>query len=734
MKRRTEGPARLPRKPIKRVAKINPDTFYGGSVVYGKLLLLWICVLAADYFLEFRFEYLWPAWLFMRSVYDSYKYQGLAFSVFFICIAVTSDMICYLFVPVHWLFFAASTYVWVQYVWHTEKGVCIPTVFLWLLFIYVEASIRLKEFKASVDLRNMPFHLDLCRPFASHCIGYPVVTLGFGFKSYVGYRMRMRRQKEVQRENDYYFDFLRMALPPGQLREEAFNAKPSPKPCLEDRISEAGGVGPLSNSHLSANGGAIAIAAASSSATSAIQPSLSHSHSQTLSAALGLSGFTGSGGSGAHHLNGDLAKYQNGSPPISHSAASSHHNNHSVHVTEANGDVDGDDVSSPGGGGGGGGKASKASNKQGQPSSTSSSGGGATGLSKEALRRNKEAKMTKEEMVVKLETDVKRLKVDLQISRNKENDLRDQIISSMSSERHLKSEISNMQVEKSVLESRISGLLSTRASEKAAVATLEKKLADERKQKTEFQIKLETERKIKKEAANAERTAQQNQTRSEVLRIEAEIKTLRSELQGARERYAAAEQEVYLLRKYKETHGDPEVLVTALKATQEKKDLLEQSLSSETKVKMDLFSALGEAKREVSMKDDLVRSQKDHITELKAKIAEVLAVMPHSASAAAASAAAGATAPAGAIGAPGLGALGKGSQQGSGQQGNTGNSFAPFSPTTLSLDLPQATDLSFTGKLSSLGLADLDRKLMSEDGVGLDNSFTFNGGAKNGDC
>ena len=43
--------------------------------------------------------------------------------------------------------------------------------------------------------------------------------------------MRMRRQKEVQRENDYYFDFLRMALPPGQLREEAFNAKPSPKPC-----------------------------------------------------------------------------------------------------------------------------------------------------------------------------------------------------------------------------------------------------------------------------------------------------------------------------------------------------------------------------------------------------------------------------------------------------------------------------------------------------------------------
>ncbi len=62
-------------------------------------------------------------------------------------------------------------------------------------------------------------------------IGYPVVTLGFGFKSYVGYRMRLRRQREVQKENEYYFEFLREALPPGQVREEAFNPHPSPKSC-----------------------------------------------------------------------------------------------------------------------------------------------------------------------------------------------------------------------------------------------------------------------------------------------------------------------------------------------------------------------------------------------------------------------------------------------------------------------------------------------------------------------
>lgn len=121
------------------------------TLLYLKFLLLWAMVILADFILEFRFEFLWPFWLLLRSVYDSFKYQGLvgiscctiinkqscnimyicklcfflslfqAFSVFFICIALTSDMICFFFIPVHWLFFAASTYVWVQYVWHTGK-------------------------------------------------------------------------------------------------------------------------------------------------------------------------------------------------------------------------------------------------------------------------------------------------------------------------------------------------------------------------------------------------------------------------------------------------------------------------------------------------------------------------------------------------------------------------------------------------------------------------------------
>ena len=44
----------------------------------------------------------------------------------------------------------------------SERGICLPTVSLWLLFVYIEASIRLRE------LKNLPFNLDLCRPFAAH--------------------------------------------------------------------------------------------------------------------------------------------------------------------------------------------------------------------------------------------------------------------------------------------------------------------------------------------------------------------------------------------------------------------------------------------------------------------------------------------------------------------------------------------------------------------------------------
>ena len=46
------------------------------TFVVTKFLLIWLLIMLVDFILEFRFEYIWPAWLLMQSVYETFKYQG----------------------------------------------------------------------------------------------------------------------------------------------------------------------------------------------------------------------------------------------------------------------------------------------------------------------------------------------------------------------------------------------------------------------------------------------------------------------------------------------------------------------------------------------------------------------------------------------------------------------------------------------------------------------------------
>lgn len=56
-----------------------------------------------------------------------------------------------------------------------------------------------------------------------------------------------------------------------------------------------------------------------------------------------------------------------------------------------------------------------------------------------------------------------------------------------------------------------------------------------------------------------------------------------------------------MLRPYKESHSEIEKLCKALTNLKDKNMLLENSLSAETRIKLDLFSALGEAKRQLEI-------------------------------------------------------------------------------------------------------------------------------------
>ncbi|XP_030644886.1 macoilin-1 isoform X2 [Chanos chanos] len=629
MKRRNADCSKL-RRPLKR-NRIT-EGIHSSTFLYLKFLVVWALVLLADFVLEFRFEYLWPFWLFIRSVYDSFRYQGLAFSVFFVCVAFTSDIICLLFIPVQWLFFAASTYVWVQYVWHTERGVCLPTVSLWILFVYIEAAIRFK------DLKN--FHVDLCRPFAAHCIGYPVVTLGFGFKSYVSYKMRLRKQKEVQKENEFYMQLLQQALPPEQQmlqRQEreaeeapakslseadstlvAQNGTPATKklpislPELEyrDKAKESGKDKEAKKQHsIGINNNILQTV---DSKLQEIEYMENHLNSKRLNNELGGS---------AENL---LLKEEAGSGAVGPASSKNYKNSSPRSHSSTNGSVP---------------SSSSTSSSSNKNEKKQKSAGKNPALHRDLMENCiPNNQLSKPDALVRLEQDIKKLKADLQASRQVEQDLRSQISSLSSAERSMRSELGQLRQENELLQNKLHNAVQAKQKDKQTIVQLEKRLKAEQEARAAAEKQLADEKKRKKmeEATAARAVALAAASRGEctdslrgrIRELESECKKLTIDMKLKEEQIRELEVKAQELRKYKENEKDTEVLMSALSAMQDKTQHLENSLSAETRIKLDLFSALGDAKRQLEIAQGQILQKEQEIKELKQKIAEVMAVMP----------------------------------------------------------------------------------------------------------
>ncbi|XP_045197028.1 macoilin-like [Mercenaria mercenaria] len=585
MKRPRNADCAKLRRPLKR-SKIS-EGFYGSTFLYMKFLMVWALVLMADFILEFRFEYLWPFWLLMRSVYDSFKFQGLAFSVFFVSIAITSDVVCYLFIPVQWLFFAASTYVWVQYVWHTERGICLPTVSLWLLFVYIEASVRLRE------LKNLPFNLDLCRPFAAHCIGYPVVTLGFGFKTYVSYKLRLRKQKDVQKDNEFYFQLIQQALPPELQNVEKQKALPAKS---EEEVISNGSVPVDKSSTSSSTKSSSKDESKKSSKDTDNEDDIQYIEQSLPKKTADINSFDESADNFANDQQAKNYK-QNGIGKVSSSKLNSNKENSS--------------------------KKGKNYNK--------------ADISSSAFANNKDEAA----YIQRLENDVKRLKTDLQISRNTEQELKSQINSFILSDKNTRSELYQLQQDNENLQNKLHNLVTSRQKDKENLSAVERKLQEEKKAKSALEQQLNTERKAKKaEDAAAARAVALVTARGDCCTevclsrrrdTENDIQKLKWDLQNKEDKVRQLEKEVQSLRQYKDQQNDTEVLMSALAAMQDKTSHLENSLSAETRLKLDLFSALGEAKRQVEIYQAVIQKRDQEIVDLKSKMSEVMALMPQNA-------------------------------------------------------------------------------------------------------
>ncbi|XP_076179928.1 macoilin isoform X4 [Ptiloglossa arizonensis] len=643
MKRRNVECGKL-RRPLKR-NKLT-EGIYGSTLLYLKFLLLWATVILADFILEFRFEFLWPFWLLLRSVYDSCKYQGLAFSVFFICIALTSDMICFFFIPVHWLFFAASTYVWVQYVWHTDKGVCLPTVMLWLLFLYIEAAIRLR------DLRHMPFHLDLCRPFAAHCIGYPVVTLGFGFKSYIGYRMRqqalpLEQQTTLQQIQQVQSQAHITASLEQHVKTQSNKLCPQYNPSPEKSRGRSNN----NSAEVGIQNGSLHIG--TQITTQAQNVTTKNNHRKSLD-----KGEKQEEQHNKHNITNISQSDKNDKRFIHTNGSTVTHND--IQFIERVGsvnDFDANEIEKD--------KFVKGGNC-GHTTMKSQSNGSVTGKwnnikeSRESsstvnTQRERKTRQVKasvdniseqqkqqddycQRLLVcrRLEADIKRLKSDLQSSRQVEQELRSQINTLQNGERQTKGDIQQLQHDNDQLQSKLHGLVTARQLDKQTMSSLEKRIAEERKQRTSCEASLVSERRARRAAEEARSTVppppppliRQECTdtcKTRRTQMEQDLKNLRRELKTKDERCSALEKDV---TRCKENHKESEILLGALNALQDKTAHLEDSLSAETRIKLDLFSALGEAKRQLEIRENVIRSQEKEMETLKAKIAQDLAVMP----------------------------------------------------------------------------------------------------------
>ncbi|EHB08874.1 Macoilin [Heterocephalus glaber] len=532
-----------------------------------------------------------------------------------------------------------------------ERGVCLPTVSLWILFVYIEAAIRFK------DLKN--FHVDLCRPFAAHCIGYPVVTLGFGFKSYVSYKMRLRKQKEVQKENEFYMQLLQQALPPEQkmLQKQEKEAEEAARglPDMDSSILIHHNGGIPANKKLSTTLPEIEyrdkgkekdkdakkhnlginnnnILQPVDSKIQEIEYMENHINSKRLNNDLV--------GSTENLLKEDSCtasskNYKNASGVVNSSPRSHSTTNGSIPSSSSKNE-----------------KKQKCTSKS--PSTHKDLMENCipnNQLSKpDALLRYSQAfpslvsvtdicgKSKVNPSGKRLEQDIKKLKADLQASRQVEQELRSQISSLSSTERGIRSEMGQLRQENELLQNKLHNAVQMKQKDKQNISQLEKKLKAEQEARSFVEKQLMEEKKRKKleEATAARAVAFAAASRGEctetlrnrIRELEAEGKKLTMDMKVKEDQIRELELKVQELRKYKENEKDTEVLMSALSAMQDKTQHLENSLSAETRIKLDLFSALGDAKRQLEIAQGQILQKDQEIKDLKQKIAEVMAVMP----------------------------------------------------------------------------------------------------------
>ncbi|TSR99418.1 Macoilin [Bagarius yarrelli] len=501
MKKRCLDVAKLRKmKKIGLTEKISESAYS-----FLKFMTVWIVVLLADFILEFRLEYLWPCWLFLGTVYTTFHCHGLAICMVFVCAAFTLDIFCLIFVPLHWLFFAASTYVLLNYIWHTESK--------W----------RTKPGPMQYPCPN-DAGLSEDKQELEDCLQL--------------HKMQGRTERDV-----------------GDARIRESN--PQPPGSKHHGVETRPGQTQLSD----------------------IPEHLPHEEQS---------------GKAARVSRGTQAKVQKNAVNVVANKAEKKLKNLSKAISSSAGDA-----------------AERSTNIQGL--------------------HNPHA-----EQLARLDQEMRRLKVELQTSRQNEQELRSHVCNLTNSENSLRPEISLLRHANELLHNKLQYLSKSRQKDKQSCSVLEKKVRMEsesrltvEKQLAEIRCqKLDEAAFLLRNASNRQEHSETQLLRKRARDLDTEYKQLQLDYQGRDNRVLALEKEVESLQKLRCTEQEADALLSALSSLQDKAQHLEYNLSAETRLKLDLFSALGDARRQLEIAQVKLLKQDQEIKEMKQKIAEVMAVSP----------------------------------------------------------------------------------------------------------
>ncbi|ULU12866.1 hypothetical protein L3Y34_015832 [Caenorhabditis briggsae] len=263
--KRNRGDKNVKRLPITRRGRPEINQFTPSFFSYARFTFLWMTMVALDALTGFRFELLWPAWLMIRAAVESLQTRNqhcvttianpsaVRFSILFVCVTATSDLICYLFIPVRVLIFCATVFVWVNFFYHSQGGFlrtmatvyggersqAVPIVVitccivLFELFIRIRSQPLLLHFLPNLtEWAGVPpvWPRSLNAFFGAHSIGYPAIMTTVSLHYYINEWQLRRTQGDVSNRNEQLFRILVESLPAEYEGPKDYTSQQ----CLED--------------------------------------------------------------------------------------------------------------------------------------------------------------------------------------------------------------------------------------------------------------------------------------------------------------------------------------------------------------------------------------------------------------------------------------------------------------------------------------------------------------------